>query len=116
MGVRVSRGTMMSVLQIHRSEKDILQSRAAEIQREIQQGERKIFSEVLDLSSGDLHGGGIKPITFVRQVLAACSYPALLEDQSLPSDVRQRAEDLLRECAGGSVGELLFMCSKYIYI
>ncbi|XP_073778060.1 alanine aminotransferase 2 isoform X2 [Danio rerio] len=104
MGVRVSRGTMMSVLQIHRSEKDILQSRAAEIQREIQQGERKIFSEVLDLSSGDLHGGGIKPITFVRQVLAACSYPALLEDQSLPSDVRQRAEDLLRECAGGSVG------------
>uniref|UniRef100_A0A8C1PW05 alanine transaminase n=1 Tax=Cyprinus carpio TaxID=7962 RepID=A0A8C1PW05_CYPCA len=36
--------------------------------------------------------------------LAACLYPALLEDDSLPLDVKQRAESLLRECDGGSVG------------
>ncbi|KAL1279716.1 hypothetical protein QQF64_014316, partial [Cirrhinus molitorella] len=36
-------------------------------------------------------------------VLAACFYPALLEDDSLPLDVRQRAQSLLRECDGGSI-------------
>ncbi|XP_043085644.1 alanine aminotransferase 2-like [Puntigrus tetrazona] len=83
---------------------DVLSRRAAQISAEIQQGERRSYNEVLDLSSGDLHRGGIKPITFVRQVLAACFYPALLEDDSLPLDVKQRAESLLRECDGGSVG------------
>ncbi|KAK2901465.1 hypothetical protein Q8A67_009580 [Cirrhinus molitorella] len=67
-------------------------------------GERRNYSELLDLSSGDPHRGGIKPITFVRQVLAACFCPALLEDDSLPLDVKQRAKSLLRECDGGSVG------------
>ncbi|XP_050979132.1 alanine aminotransferase 2-like isoform X3 [Labeo rohita] len=86
------------------SENDVLSRRAAQITAEIQQGERRNYNEVLDLSSGDLHRGGIKPITFVRQVLAACLYPALLEDDSLPLDVKQRAESLLRECDGGSVG------------
>ncbi|KAI7809450.1 putative alanine aminotransferase 1-like [Triplophysa rosa] len=86
------------------SEKAVLLRRAAQITAEIQQGERKGYKEVLDLSSGDLHSGGIKPITFVRQVLAACFYPALLQDDSLPLDVTQRAKRLLNECAGGSVG------------
>ncbi|KAF4116976.1 alanine aminotransferase 2 isoform X1 [Onychostoma macrolepis] len=83
---------------------DVLSRRAAQITAEIQQGERRSYNEVLDLSSGDLHRGGIKPITFVRQVLAACFYPALLEEDSLPLDVKQRAESLLRECDGGSIG------------
>ncbi|XP_058604706.1 uncharacterized protein LOC131522871 isoform X2 [Onychostoma macrolepis] len=83
---------------------DVLSRYAAQITAEIQQGERRNYNEVLDLSSGDLHRGGIKPITFVRQVLAACVYPALLEDDSLPLDVKQRAQSLLRECEGGSVG------------
>lgn len=43
----------------------------------------------------------------IFQVLAACFYPALLEDDSLPLDVKQRAHGLLRQCDGGSVGELL---------
>ncbi|XP_073704200.1 alanine aminotransferase 2 [Garra rufa] len=86
------------------SRKDVLSRRAAQITAEIQQGKRRNYNEVLELSSGDLHRGGIKPITFVRQVLAACFYPALLEDDSLPLDVKQRAESLLRECDGGSVG------------
>ncbi|XP_051984148.1 alanine aminotransferase 2 [Xyrauchen texanus] len=92
------------------SEKDILASHAARITAEIHQGERKGYTEVLDLSSGDLHRGGIKPITFVRQVLAACFYPALLQDDSLPLDVRKRAQSLLRECEGGSVGSYTDSC------
>uniref|UniRef100_A0A8C6MC90 alanine transaminase n=1 Tax=Nothobranchius furzeri TaxID=105023 RepID=A0A8C6MC90_NOTFU len=41
---------------------------------------------------------------FVSQVLAACLYPDLLKDDSLPVDVRQRARTLLDVCEGGSVG------------
>lgn len=41
---------------------------------------------------------------FVSQVLAACIYPKLLEEKSLPLDVRQRAQMLLTVCGGGSVG------------
>ncbi|RXN29275.1 alanine aminotransferase 2-like protein [Labeo rohita] len=44
------------------------------------------------------------PQIIENQVLAGCLYPALLEDDSLPLDVKQRAESLLRECDGGSIG------------
>ncbi|XP_034036674.1 alanine aminotransferase 2-like [Thalassophryne amazonica] len=44
------------------------------------------------------------PLTFVRQVLAACLYSDLLGDENFPLDVRLRAQRLLQECPGGSVG------------
>jgi len=40
------------------------------------------------------------------QVLAACLYPDLVNSNTLPVDVRQRAQRLLGECAGGSVGKI----------
>uniref|UniRef100_A0A3B4ZCY8 alanine transaminase n=1 Tax=Stegastes partitus TaxID=144197 RepID=A0A3B4ZCY8_9TELE len=67
-------------------------------------GVQKPFQEVIDLSSGDPHRAGMKPVSFIRQVLAACLYPELLEDESVPLDVRLRAQRLLEDCAGGSVG------------
>lgn len=33
------------------------------------QGERKPYTEVIDVSSGDLHSAGLKPLSFVRQVI-----------------------------------------------
>ncbi|XP_074492408.1 alanine aminotransferase 2-like isoform X2 [Sebastes fasciatus] len=78
-----------------------LQSLAAHITQEIT---LKPFKEVIDVSSSNPHKAGMKPITFVRQVLAGCLYPQLLEEKTLPLDVRQRAQRLLEVCAGGSVG------------
>uniref|UniRef100_A0A3Q4MPS4 alanine transaminase n=1 Tax=Neolamprologus brichardi TaxID=32507 RepID=A0A3Q4MPS4_NEOBR len=52
-----------------------------------------------------LHKAGMKPLTFVRQVLAACVYPPLINSSNLPLDVRQRTQEELRRCVGGSVGE-----------
>lgn len=46
------------------------------------------------------------------QVLAACLYPELLTRDSLPADVRQRAQRILGEC-GGSVGMLLLCDVKF---
>ncbi|XP_041658960.1 alanine aminotransferase 1-like [Cheilinus undulatus] len=74
------------------------------IKKELRRGVRKPFKEVIDVSMGDLHMSGLKPLSFIRQVLAACLYPPLVNSSKLPVDVRQRAQKLLGECVGGSVG------------
>uniref|UniRef100_A0A3Q2QP31 alanine transaminase n=1 Tax=Fundulus heteroclitus TaxID=8078 RepID=A0A3Q2QP31_FUNHE len=68
------------------------------------EGVRKPYRDVIDVSWGDPHRAGVKPLSFVRQVLAACLYPKLMEGDRLMVDVRQRAQRLLKECAGGSIG------------
>ncbi|XP_062419465.1 alanine aminotransferase 1-like [Pungitius pungitius] len=77
---------------------------ATHIAQDITQGALKPFKEVIDVSAGDPHTAGFKPVTFVRQVLAACLLPRLLEEETLPLDVRRRAQRLLEACEGGSVG------------
>ncbi|XP_069579214.1 alanine aminotransferase 2-like, partial [Brachyistius frenatus] len=72
--------------------------------RVVLQGAQKPFKEVIDVASGDLHRAGMKPLSFVRQVLAVCLYPQLLTDGRLPLDVRLRAQRLLEACDGRSVG------------
>ncbi|XP_032382098.1 alanine aminotransferase 2 [Etheostoma spectabile] len=81
-----------------------LQSLAARITEEITQGVTKPFQQVIDVSSGDPHRAGMAPMSFVRQVLAACLYPELLTEKCLPLDARQKAQKLLGACSGGSVG------------
>lgn len=47
------------------------------------------------------------------QVIAACVYPELLNSDSLPADVRMRAQKILGQCAGGSVGMILCDIHNY---
>ncbi|XP_044076512.1 alanine aminotransferase 2-like [Siniperca chuatsi] len=89
---------------IKQSEYAVLARRASQIKEELRQGARKPYNEVIDVSWGDPHRAGMKPLSFVRQVLAACLYPQLVNSDKLPVDVRQRAQRLLGGCAGGSVG------------
>uniref|UniRef100_A0A3P8S222 alanine transaminase n=1 Tax=Amphiprion percula TaxID=161767 RepID=A0A3P8S222_AMPPE len=85
----------------------VLARRANQIQKELSQGVRKPYKELIDLCWGDPHSMDVKPLTFVRQVLAACVYPELMSSHKLPLDVRQRAQWLLGRCDGGSVGSYL---------
>ncbi|KAK2822479.1 hypothetical protein Q5P01_022544 [Channa striata] len=85
-------------------ERAILARRAWQIKEELKQGVRKPYSEVIDVSFGDPHRAGVKPLSFVRQVLAACIYPRLMHSDKLPVDARLRAQRLLGACPGGSVG------------
>ncbi|KAK1173897.1 alanine aminotransferase 2-like [Acipenser oxyrinchus oxyrinchus] len=84
--------------------KGVLVSRAAEITQELQQGVPKPFKAVISVHFGDGHAMGMKPITFIRQVMAACFYPELLDSEQLPDDVRSRAKIQLQKCDGGSIG------------
>lgn len=63
------------------------------------------FEKVLHCNIGDCHAMGQKPLTFVRQLLAACTRPEELEKDGLyPEDVRERARLILDHCGGKSIG------------
>uniref|UniRef100_A0A4W3GLP0 alanine transaminase n=1 Tax=Callorhinchus milii TaxID=7868 RepID=A0A4W3GLP0_CALMI len=64
----------------------------------------RIPREVIRANIGDAHAMGQKPITFIRQVVAICAYPELLNSDMMPEDAKQRARYLLQGCNGGSLG------------
>ncbi|KAM8839702.1 alanine aminotransferase 2-like isoform 2-T2 [Synchiropus picturatus] len=78
--------------------------RAVELERELSEGVKKPFSEVIKANIGDAHAMGQQPITFFRQVMALCSYPELLNDDSFPEDAKGRARRILQSCGGDSMG------------
>ncbi|XP_053105581.1 alanine aminotransferase 1 isoform X2 [Hemicordylus capensis] len=79
-------------------------TRAVQLEKELQQGVKKPFTEVIRANIGDAHAMGQKPITFFRQVSALCMYPELLKDPNLPTDAKQKARRLLAACGGQSIG------------
>ncbi|XP_005951073.1 alanine aminotransferase 1 [Haplochromis burtoni] len=86
------------------SPQTMLQNLAERIRKEISLGAQKPFKKVIDVSSGDPHRVDLQHVSFLRQVLAVCIYPQLLEDKCFPLDVKIRAQKLLEACDGASVG------------
>ncbi|XP_005108862.1 alanine aminotransferase 2 [Aplysia californica] len=78
--------------------------RATEIENELKAGAKKPFTRVVKANIGDCHATGQKPVTFIRQVLALCTYPDLLNSDGFPEDVKARARKILDGCKGGSLG------------
>ncbi|KAM4614331.1 alanine aminotransferase 2 [Discoglossus pictus] len=79
-------------------------TKAGEIERELQNGVKKPFDEVIKANIGDAHAMGQQPITFLRQVVALCTYPDLLDNPSFPKDAKTRASRILQGCGGQSLG------------
>lgn len=79
-------------------------ARAGAIEAELKSGVEKPFTEVIRCNIGDCHAVGQTPITFIREVVALCAYPRLLNDPSFPDDAKNRAERVLESCKGHSVG------------
>ncbi|XP_007887603.1 alanine aminotransferase 2 [Callorhinchus milii] len=79
-------------------------ARASEIEKELQQGVQKPFTEVIRANIGDSHAMGQQPITFLRQVVALCTYPELFEYSHFPADAKRRAQCILMDCGGKSLG------------
>lgn len=77
--------------------------RASEIEQELKDSdEKKAFSQVIKANIGDCHAMGQKPNTFIRQVIAACSYPPLIDQNVFPEDVNQRAKNILSTIHGST--------------
>jgi len=77
--------------------------RANEIEKEIQNGVKKPFEDVIKANIGDAHAMGQQPITFLRQVLSIVSYPPLLDSPDFPEDAKARARDILSGCKNGKM-------------
>ncbi|XP_018495002.1 alanine aminotransferase 1 [Galendromus occidentalis] len=80
--------------------------RAGEIEKQLKDKPGSLpFKRVIRSNIGDCHATGQKPITFIRQVLATSTMPDMfLQSDVFPSDVRARAEEILKSCGGQSVG------------
>ncbi|XP_035274357.1 alanine aminotransferase 2 [Anguilla anguilla] len=78
--------------------------KAGKIEQELQQGEKKPFTEVIRANIGDAHAMGQQPITFLRQVVALCTCPELLDSPAFPEDAKLRARRILQGCGGKSIG------------
>ncbi|XP_078066961.1 alanine aminotransferase 2 [Mustelus asterias] len=78
--------------------------KAGEIEKELQQGAQKPFTEVIKANIGDAHAMGQQPITFLRQVVALCTYPELFGSPQFPADAKERAQRILLDCGGNSLG------------
>ncbi|PKU33929.1 alanine aminotransferase 2 [Limosa lapponica baueri] len=70
----------------------------------VAKGIKKPFTEVIKANIGDAHAMGQRPITFLRQVVALCTYPNLLDSPSFPEDAKKRARRILQGCGGNSLG------------
>lgn len=79
-------------------------AKAAEIEEQLKKGEPKPFKSVLRANIGDCHAMEQPPITFIRQVVALCTYPPLLESCDFPEDAKLRAKRFLEGCKGHSIG------------
>ncbi len=64
------------------------------------------FNKIVHCNIGNPHQLGQQPITFFRQVLALCQYPALLQQPAaaalFPDDVVQRVKHYLEQISGGT--------------
>ncbi|XP_053557904.1 alanine aminotransferase 2 [Bombina bombina] len=78
--------------------------KAGEIEKELQNGIKKPFNEVIKANIGDAHAMGQQPITFLRQVVALCTFPELLDSPNFPQDAKRRAVRILQGCGGQSLG------------
>ncbi|KAL8593027.1 hypothetical protein ACOMHN_017957 [Nucella lapillus] len=78
--------------------------RAGEIEQDLKKGVSKPFADVIRANIGDCHAVGQKPLTFIRQVVALCSYPELLDSDLFPLDAKDRAQRILDGCGGHSIG------------
>ncbi|XP_063704820.1 alanine aminotransferase 1 [Culicoides brevitarsis] len=78
--------------------------RAGQIEKELQEGTKKPFTEVIRANIGDCHAMGQVPLTFIRQVLGLITYEPLFKDPNIPTDCKERARAILKDCKGSSVG------------
>ena len=62
------------------------------------QGVDKPFQDVIKANIGDAHAMGQAPVVFLRQVLGLVVNPAGLNDPSIPSDAKERAQAILGGC------------------
>ena len=103
-----------NVIELQYAVRGPIVARATEIENEIKSGVKKPFDRVVKANIGDCHATGQKPITFIRQVLALCTYPELLTSNAFPEDAKAQAKRILEGCKGQSIGSYTDSCGLMV--
>lgn len=103
-----------NVIELQYAVRGPLVIRATELENELKAGVKKPFARVVKANIGDCHATGQKPITFIRQVLALCTYPDLLDSNDFPEDAKVRARRILNDCKGHSIGSYSDSCGLQV--
>ncbi|CAF3592617.1 unnamed protein product [Adineta steineri] len=80
--------------------------RAVEIEQQLKNNFNQFpFNRVIRANIGDPHASfNQSPITYIRQFVAGCTYPPLMDMSDFPIDIKQRVKRLLNACSGKSLG------------
>lgn len=78
--------------------------RAGELRQLQEKGEKLGFDNFYPLHYGNPQLLGQPPINFIRQVIASCFCPSLLEANVFPEDVVKRAKEYLKAIPNGAIG------------
>ncbi|CAF5168131.1 unnamed protein product, partial [Rotaria sp. Silwood1] len=63
------------------------------------------FDRVIRTNIDDFYASGNQiSITYIRQFVAGCTYPELMESPNFPLDIKQKVERLLSACGGKNLG------------
>ncbi|CAF4482656.1 unnamed protein product, partial [Didymodactylos carnosus] len=63
------------------------------------------FDQVIRANIGDCHASGNQvPVTYLRQFVAGCTYPPIMNHSDFPSDIKLRVDRFLSYCGGKSLG------------
>ncbi|XP_075225808.1 alanine aminotransferase 1-like [Lycorma delicatula] len=81
-----------------------LLQKSSKIIADLAKGVKKPFKEVIMTNLGNPQAMGQPPITFIRQMVATTLYKDLLNDECIPCDVRKRANEILHDTLGESLG------------
>lgn len=103
-----------NVIELQYAVRGPIVTRATELENEIKAGVKKPFSRVVKANIGDCHATGQKPITFIRQVLALCTYPELMESKQFPEDSKEHAKRIIDGCKGQSIGSYTDSCGLMV--
>lgn len=88
--------------------------RAVQLNRELNEGQKKPFKSIISANIGDCQAMNQKPITFIRQVVACAADTNLLQSPNVPNDVKEKVREILSYCGGQSVGAYSDSCGVEI--
>ncbi|GFO15385.1 alanine aminotransferase 2 [Plakobranchus ocellatus] len=103
-----------NVIELQYAVRGPIVARATEIENEIKTGTKKPFAKVVKANIGDCHATGQKPLTFIRQVIALCTYPELLKSSEFEEDAKERSRKIMAACKGQSIGSYTDSCGLMV--
>ncbi|GJQ09240.1 hypothetical protein GpartN1_g1031.t1 [Galdieria partita] len=79
-------------------------TRALQLEEELKHNSQKPYDHIIFCNVGNPQSLANPPVTYVRQVLALCDFPELLNSSLFPADAKEHARRILKSAGKGGSG------------